>query len=169
MDLTLDTPLDGLVVVHDGDVDQVEEDEHQCFVPFDALIVNNYNQDGHCYAVGHAISRYWPPVQRDDLQAEQCVINVNKSPSTLTPDASLTIPAARPQQAATARMLKTADPTIVPTPMSPSVINVPITFTKSSGAEVAAAINVAPATSLDIFSAGRERGKRADELIDTGQ
>lgn len=58
-----------------------------------------------------------------------------------------------PQQAATARILKTADPTIVPTPMSPSVMKVPITLTKSSGAEVAAAMNVAPATSLDMLSA----------------
>lgn len=58
-----------------------------------------------------------------------------------------------PQHAATARILKTADPTIVPIPISPSVINVPITFTNSSGADVAAAINVAPATSLDTFNA----------------
>lgn len=58
-----------------------------------------------------------------------------------------------PQQAATAKMLKTALPTMVPTPISPSVMNVPITFTNSSGADVAAAMNVAPATSLDIFSA----------------
>jgi hypothetical protein len=33
------------------------------------------------------------------------------------------------------------------------VMKVPITFTNSSGADVAAAMNVAPATSLDIFSA----------------
>lgn len=65
----------------------------------------------------------------------------------------LTIPAPMPQHAATARMLKTALPTIVPTPISPSVMKVPITFTKSSGADVAAAMNVAPATSLDMFSA----------------
>lgn len=58
-----------------------------------------------------------------------------------------------PQQAATARILKTADPTMVPTPMSPSVMNVPITFTNNSGADVAAAINVAPATSFVMFSA----------------
>lgn len=58
-----------------------------------------------------------------------------------------------PQQAATARMLNTAEPTIVPTPMSPSVMKVPMTLTKSSGAEVAAAIKVAPATSADIFKA----------------
>lgn len=64
-----------------------------------------------------------------------------------------TIPAPIPQHAATAKMLKTADPTIVPMPMSPSVIKVPITLTKSSGAEVAAAMNVAPATSFDIFKA----------------
>uniref|UniRef100_A0A182JFE6 Uncharacterized protein n=1 Tax=Anopheles atroparvus TaxID=41427 RepID=A0A182JFE6_ANOAO len=64
----------------------------------------------------------------------------------------------RSGQAATARILKTAEPTMVPTPMSPSVMNVPITLTNSSGAEVAAAMNVAPATSLDMFSAIR-RGK----------
>lgn len=64
-----------------------------------------------------------------------------------------TIPAPRPQHAATASMLKTAEPTIVPTPMSPSVIKVPITFTNSSGADVAAAMNVAPATSFDICNA----------------
>nr|CAH7712967.1 unnamed protein product [Callosobruchus chinensis] len=51
------------------------------------------------------------------------------------------------------RMLNTADPTIVPTPMSPSVMKVPMTFTKSSGADVAAAMKVAPATSEDIFNA----------------
>ena len=44
-----------------------------------------------------------------------------------------------PQHAATAKILNTALPTIVPKPISPSVINVPITFTKSSGADVAAA------------------------------
>lgn len=65
----------------------------------------------------------------------------------------LTIPAPIPQQAGTARILNTAEPTIVPTPMSPSVMNVPIAFTNSSGADVAAAIKVAPATSLDIESA----------------
>lgn len=65
----------------------------------------------------------------------------------------LTIPEPIPQQAATAKMLNTALPTIVPTPMSPSVINVPMTFTNSSGADVAAAMNVAPATSFDILRA----------------
>lgn len=65
----------------------------------------------------------------------------------------LTIPAPIPQQAATARMLNTAEPTMVPTPMSPSVMNVPITFTNNSGADVAAAMNVAPATSLLMLSA----------------
>lgn len=64
-----------------------------------------------------------------------------------------TIPAPMPQQAATARMLKTAEPTMVPTPMSPSVMNVPMTFTNNSGAEVAAAMNVAPATSFVMFRA----------------
>lgn len=63
------------------------------------------------------------------------------------------MPAPIPQHAATANILKTAEPTMVPTPMSPSVMKVPITLTKSSGADVAAAINVAPATSADIFKA----------------
>ncbi|VEN45646.1 unnamed protein product [Callosobruchus maculatus] len=63
------------------------------------------------------------------------------------------VPAPIPQHAATASMLNTADPTIVPTPISPSVIKVPMTFTKSSGADVAAAMKVAPATSDDIFNA----------------
>lgn len=63
------------------------------------------------------------------------------------------MPAPMPQQAATASILNTAEPTMVPTPMSPSVMNVPITLTNSSGADVAAAINVAPATSFDMLSA----------------
>lgn len=62
-----------------------------------------------------------------------------------------------PQQAATAKMLNTALPTMVPTPMSPSVINVPMTLTKSSGADVAAAMNVAPATSFDILRAKQKK------------
>lgn len=63
------------------------------------------------------------------------------------------MPAPIPQHAATANILKTAEPTIVPTPISPSVMKVPMTLTKSSGADVAAAIKVAPATSADIFNA----------------
>lgn len=50
-----------------------------------------------------------------------------------------TIPAPIPQQAATANILKTAEPTMVPIPISPSVIKVPITLTNNSGADVAAA------------------------------
>ena len=69
------------------------------------------------------------------------------------------MPAPIPQQAGTARMLKTAEPTIVPTPISPSVMKVPIAFTNNSGADVAAAINVAPATSFDIDSAEKELNK----------
>ncbi len=37
-------------------------------------------------------------------------------------------------------MLKTADPTTVPTPMSPFVINVPTQFINNSGLDVAAYI-----------------------------
>ncbi len=60
----------------------------------------------------------------------------------------LTVLAASPQHAHTPKMLNTAEPTIVPTPISPFVMNVPITLVNSSGDEVAMAIKVAPATSL---------------------
>ncbi|KAL0118758.1 hypothetical protein PUN28_009432 [Cardiocondyla obscurior] len=56
------------------------------------------------------------------------------------------------QQAGTANILNTAEPTMVPTPKSPSVTKVPITLIKSSGLELAAAITVAPATSSVTFS-----------------
>lgn len=49
----------------------------------------------------------------------------------------VTIPAPSPQTATTARMLKTALPTMAPIPMSPCVMNVPMIFVKSSGADVA--------------------------------
>lgn len=52
-----------------------------------------------------------------------------------------------PQHAGAARMLKAAEPTIVPTPMSPCVMNVPTILIKSSGEEVPTAMMVAPATS----------------------
>lgn len=64
--------------------------------------------------------------------ARQSRVNGHQSNGTV-------IPAPIPQHAATARILNTALPTIVPRPMSPSVINVPITLTNSSGADVAAA------------------------------
>lgn len=57
------------------------------------------------------------------------------------------MPVKIPQIAAIPSTLNTDEPTIVPTPMSPFVINVPTKATNSSGAEVAAAKNVAPATS----------------------
>jgi len=51
------------------------------------------------------------------------------------------------QHAGTASMLNTAEPTMVPTPKSPSVMKVPMTLMNNSGLELAAAITVAPATS----------------------
>lgn len=77
----------------------------------------------------------------------------------------LTIPDPIPQQAATAKILNTALPTIVPTPISPSVMKVPITLTNNSGAEVAAAINVAPATSLDIFRAENNKNYLLNKIV----
>jgi len=55
--------------------------------------------------------------------------------------------AARPAHADTPSVLYMALPTTVPTPRSDSVRKVPMTLTKSSGAHVAVAMNVAPATS----------------------
>lgn len=59
------------------------------------------------------------------------------------------MPVKIPHTAAIPNRLNTDDPTIVPMPMSPSVTNVPTTATKSSGADVAAAKKVAPATSYE--------------------
>ena len=50
------------------------------------------------------------------------------------------------------RMLKTADPTIVPIPMSDLATKTPIIEVNNSGAEEPAAIKVAPATSSERFN-----------------
>jgi len=50
----------------------------------------------------------------------------------------------------TKRMLKTAEPTIVPIPTSSNDTNTPMTDVKSSGADPPAAMKVAPATSSAI-------------------
>ena len=55
--------------------------------------------------------------------------------------------AAKAHAAMTNKMLKTADPTMVPMPTSLLAINTPMMLVKSSGADPPAAINVAPATS----------------------
>lgn len=96
------------------------------------------------------------------------VVNIN----------NITCPAKRPQQAGTASILNTADPTTVPTPISPFVMNVPTQLMNNSGLDVAAyglqqllnitqtmmrlsyiniltAIKVAPTTSSFIFKAER--------------
>ena len=49
----------------------------------------------------------------------------------------------------TKRMLKTADPTMVPIPTSEKEMNTPMTDVKSSGADPPAAMKVAPATSSE--------------------
>ena len=55
--------------------------------------------------------------------------------------------AAKAQAAMTNRILKTAEPTMVPIPTSFLAMKTPMTEVKSSGAEPPAAIKVAPATS----------------------
>jgi len=54
---------------------------------------------------------------------------------------------AKPQTAMTNMILKTADPMTPLTPISSLARNTPITTVANSGAELPAAINVAPATS----------------------
>ena len=49
----------------------------------------------------------------------------------------------------TKRMLKTAEPTMVPMPTSEKEMKTPMTEVKSSGAEPPAAMKVAPATSSE--------------------
>ena len=58
----------------------------------------------------------------------------------------------------TKRMLKTADPTMVPMPTSFLAKKIPIIEVKSSGADPPAAMNVAPATSGVILSWKRGSG-----------
>jgi hypothetical protein len=94
----------------------------------------------------------FPPVQKIDSFS----LNIIHDKGAYLHCFFLTMPAPIPHTAATAKMLKTALPTIVPIPMSPFVINVPIMFVNSSGAEVAIAIKVAPATSLGRLSSKKE-------------
>lgn len=83
----------------------------------------------------------------------------------------LTLRANNPQHAGTAKILKTADPTMVPTPKSLFVTNVPTTLMNNSELEAAAAINVPPTienmnTNLNIwFFPAVERGGSAERKI----
>ena len=52
-----------------------------------------------------------------------------------------------PQTPMMHRMLNAVEPTMVPTPTSPLVMKTPMTDVNSSGAELPAAMNMAPATS----------------------
>lgn len=115
--------------------------------------MNNTNKNGNCKTIGETISRQWPPIERNNLMTRIRKFQFNIFSQNTNDLDAITMLAPMPQQAATARILKTAEPTIVPIPMSPSVINVPITLTNNSGLLVAPAINVAPQMSLDIFNA----------------
>ena len=65
----------------------------------------------------------------------------------------------------TKRMLKTADPTMVPMPTSFLAKKMPIIEVKSSGADPPAAMNVAPATSGVILSWKRGSGKKYNTVV----
>lgn len=64
---TSGTFLYGLIVIHDSNVDDVQQHQDQCFVPFDTFIVNNTNENGHRNAVRQTISCKWPPIKRHHL------------------------------------------------------------------------------------------------------
>lgn len=57
-----------------------------------------------------------------------------------------------PQHAVMTKILKIAEPTIVPMPIPPSEMNVPTLLTHSSGIDVAIVINVPEAISCFIFN-----------------
>lgn len=61
--LTSCTSLYGLVVVHDEDVDDVEEDQTESFVPLDPLIMDDADEDRDRDAVRQTISGQRPPIQ----------------------------------------------------------------------------------------------------------
>lgn len=54
-------------------------------------------------------------------------------------------------------ILKTADPRMVPVPISSFDMNTPITDVNNSGAEVPIAMNVAPATSAGNFNSASKK------------
>ncbi len=57
-----------------------------------------------------------------------------------------------PQKPITNKMLKTAEPTMAPIPVLDLLTKMPISEMKTSGAELPAAMNVAPATSWSKLS-----------------
>lgn len=67
-ELTLGALLKGLVEIHDRQIDRIERYQNECLIPFDALVVHDTDEYGDCHAVGNAIPRQWPPVQRYSLQ-----------------------------------------------------------------------------------------------------
>lgn len=68
MVLTFGEVLDGFVVVHDAEVDSVQQHEEEGFVPLHVLIVHDADEDGHGDAVREAVARQRPPVQRNHLE-----------------------------------------------------------------------------------------------------
>ena len=69
----------------------------------------------------------------------------------------------------TKRMLKTAEPTMVPMPTSENEMKTPMTEVNSSGAEPPAAMNVAPATSseqpIDSMMTSRDGTKNSSQTM----
>ena len=96
-----------------------------------------------------SISTTWLSHQRiPHWVHSNCFLLEMKKKSNLIPG-QLTTPESIPQKAGAARMLKTSEPTTVPTPMSPWVTKVPMMLKNNSGMGVPMAIMVAPATSAD--------------------
>lgn len=58
----------GLVIVHNANIDAVQEDEEERLVPLHVFIVHDADQYRHRDPVGQAVSCERPPVERHNLE-----------------------------------------------------------------------------------------------------
>lgn len=79
---TSGTLLERLVVVHDGDVHDVEQHQNQRLVPLDPFVVDDTDEDGHRNAVRQAIPRQGPPIEGNYLQG---IVIKNNQPTGTNP------------------------------------------------------------------------------------
>lgn len=121
--------FNALVEDHDDNVEGVEDEHTQTLIPVNLFIDQDTNQDQHCQAVENAIPCYWiPRKQQQQLDDNNTVVY-----HLLYQSSGIFLPLNMPQTAMTPKMLKTADPTMVPMPRSLLVMKVPMTLAKNSG------------------------------------
>lgn len=140
-----------VIPVHDCNINDVKEYKQSSFVPHYNTILKCDNECNNRNTIHHAVTAHWPPIQKDHLKYRNFISKLFRRKRKSLQDSKCiqihTLPAKSPQHAGTASTLKTADPTIAPTPKSLFVIKVPTQLINNSGLEAAAAINVAPTTS----------------------